>query len=191
MTLGFGVPQVQVENRFRTPNRRTFLVGASLGIVGMVPALPRPAQADGPMAFPKRLVDILDQNVGPGEYYFGDLLMELPIIAETGFSVPVTLKVATKMTNDDHVRRIMVFAPQNPEATVADYILGPRAGKAEVSSRIRLAKTQTVYAVALMSDGRRWGTSLPLEVTFGACAEEVDTFHAAEFLRRQRVRGND
>jgi sulfur-oxidizing protein SoxY len=157
----------------------------------MVTALPRPALADGPMAFPKRIVDILDQNVGPGDYYFGDLLMELPIIAESGFSVPVTLTVKTKMTEDDHVRRLMIFAPENPEATVADYILGPRAGKAEVSSRIRMAKSQTVYAVALMADGRRWGTSVPLQVTFGACVEEVDAFHAAEFLKRQRVRGLD
>jgi sulfur-oxidizing protein SoxY len=95
------------------------------------------------------------------------------------------------MTADDHVRRLMVFAPENPEATVADYILTQRAGKAEVSSRIRMAKSQTVYAVALMADGRRWGTSVPLDVTFGACVEEVDAFHANEFLRRQRVRGND
>ena len=182
---------MQTENRFRTPNRRTFLVGAGMGVVGMITAAPQQALADGPMAFPKRIVDILDQNVGPGDYHFGDLMMELPIIAESGFSVPVTLRVATKMTEDDHVKRILVFAPENPEATVADYIMGVRAGKAEVSSRIRMAKTQTVYAVALMADGRRWGTSVPLSVTFGACVEEVDAFHAAEFLKRQRVRGNE
>jgi sulfur-oxidizing protein SoxY len=182
---------MQAENRFLAPNRRTLLIGAGLGVVGMITAAPQRALADGPMAFPKRINDILDQNVGPADYYFGDLLMELPIIAESGFSVPVTLRVATKMTADDHVRRLMVFAPENPEATVADYILTQRAGKAEVSSRIRMAKSQTVYAVALMADGRRWGTSVPLNVTFGACVEEVDAFHANEFLRRQRVRGND
>lgn len=188
--LGLGFP-MQTENRFLNPNRRTLLVGAGLGIVGVVTAgVPKLARADGEMAFPKRIVEILDQNVGPGKYYFGDLWMELPIIAESGFSVPITLRVDNvAMTETDHVRRLLVFAPENPEATIADYILGPRSGKAEVSSRVRMAKSQTIYAVALMSDGRRWGTSVPLQVTYGACVEEVDNFHANEFLKRQRLRG--
>jgi len=181
---------MQTENRFLNPNRRTLLVGAGLGIVGVVTAgAPKLVRADGEMAFPKRVVDILDQNVGPGKYYFGALLMDLPIIAESGFSVPITLRVESAMTEADHVRRLMVFAPENPEATIADYIMGPRAGKAEVSSRVRMAKSQTIYAVALMGDGRRWGTSVPLQVTYGACVEEVDNFHANEFLKRQRLRG--
>ncbi|MSP20848.1 MAG: thiosulfate oxidation carrier protein SoxY [Alphaproteobacteria bacterium] len=183
---------MQAENRFLNPNRRTLLVSAGLGVVGAITAgTPKIARADGAITLPKRVVDILEQNVGKGEYFFGALWMELPIIAESGLSVPVTLQVETKMTEADHVRRMMVFAPDNPEATIADYIMGPRAGKAEISTRLRMGKTQTIYAIALMANGQRWATSVPLQVTYGACADEVDNFHAAEFLRRQRVRGLD
>ena len=74
---------------------------------------------------------------------------------------------------------------------IVDYTLGPRSGKGEVSTRVRIAKTQTVYAVAMMADGTRWGTSVELQVTFGACVDEVLDFEMREFMKVQRLRGRE
>ena len=181
---------MNVQNRFAQPNRRTFLLGAGAGVVGMITAAARPAHAlEGPLAFPPRVRGLVEDRIGKGEYYFGKLLMDLPIIAETGWSVPVTFRVDSPQVDADHVVRILAVAPLNPEGLVADYVMGPRGGKAEVSTRVRIAKTQTVYAVAMMSDGTRWGTSVELQVTFGACVDEHLDFEAREFLKVRRLRG--
>jgi sulfur-oxidizing protein SoxY len=181
---------MNAQNRFAQPNRRTFLMGAGAGLVGVLTATAKPARAlDGPLAFPTRVRALVEDRIGKGDYYFGKLLMDLPIIAESGFSVPVTFRVDTPQDATDHVQRILAVAPVNPEGMIADYVLGPRAGKAEVSTRVRIAKTQTVYAVAMMSDGMRWGTSVELQVTFGACVDEVQDFQEREFLKVQRLRG--
>lgn len=177
---------------FVMPNRRTFLVGAGASVVGMMTATVKAAPAkEGPLAFPTRVNLLLEDRIGKGEYYFGGLLMDLPIIAESGFSVPVTFRVDTPQDEADHVKRVIGVAPLNPEGYIVDYTLGPRSGKAEVSTRVRIAKTQTVYAVAMMADGTRWGTSVELQVTFGACVDEVLDFEMREFMKVQRLRGRE
>jgi sulfur-oxidizing protein SoxY len=183
---------MNAQNRFAEPNRRTFLIGAGAGLVGVLTAKVKPAFAlDGPLAFPSRVTGLVEDRIGKGDYYFGKLLMDLPIIAESGFSVPVTFRVDTPQDPTEYVTRIIAVAPVNPEGVIADYVLGPRGGKAEVSTRVRIAKTQTVYAVAMLNDGSRWGTSVELQVTFGACVDEVLDFQEREFMKIQRLRGNE
>ncbi|MDA0654258.1 MAG: twin-arginine translocation signal domain-containing protein [Proteobacteria bacterium] len=157
------------------PNtRRDFLrlAGAGAGALALIQVIPRPANAEA-IVFPKKLLPILQEDLGGTDLNAGRISLEMPFIAETGLSVPITFKIDSPMTDDDHVTRIMGFAPGNPEPILADYLLGPRAGLAEVSSRIRLARTQTVFAAARMSDGTRWGTSFDIEVTLGACVEII------------------
>jgi sulfur-oxidizing protein SoxY len=178
--------------KFAMPSRRTFLMGAGAGVVGAITATVKPVFAkEGPLAFPSRVNFLLEDRIGKGEYYFGNLLMDLPIIAESGFSVPVTFTVDTPQNESNYVTRLIGVAPLNPEGYIVDYMMGPRGGKGEVSTRVRIAKSQTVYAVAMMSDGTRWGTSVELQVTFGACVDEVLDFEMREFMKVQRLRGRE
>ena len=101
----------------------------------------------------------------------GRVKLELPKLADSGFSVPMTVSVASPMTPADHVRTILVVADKNPQRDVCWFYLGPRAGRAEVSSRIRLNGTQRVVAVAQLSDGSFWSDARDIEVREAACTE--------------------
>ena len=94
----------------------------------------------------------------------GGMTLRLPKIAETGNSVPLTVTVESPMTPEDHVLRLHIFIEGNPEPVAATYHFGVRTGKAEISTRIRLARSQTVLALAEMSGGRAstvWGREHP------------------------------
>jgi sulfur-oxidizing protein SoxY len=115
------------------------------------------------------------QLIGDREPQPGGMTMTLPKIAETGNSVALTVAVDSAMTPDDHVQRIHLFVPGNPEPVAATYHLGVRAGKAEISTHIRLARTQTVLALAEMNDGSVRSGSASIVVTLGACVDEIWT----------------
>jgi sulfur-oxidizing protein SoxY len=99
--------------------------------------------------------------------------LELPPLVENGNVVPLTVSVESPMTEADHVRAIHVFTERNPQPNVLGVRLGPRAGRARVATRIRLAHTQTVIAIGELSDGSFWSDSAAVVVTLAACLEEV------------------
>lgn len=101
------------------------------------------------------------------------ITLELPRLAETGNSVPLSVQVASPMTETNHVKRIDVVAPRNPEPGVASFHFSPASGTAEVRSRIRLARSQRVTVTAEFNDGRRVEASASVVVTLGACVEEL------------------
>ena len=101
----------------------------------------------------------------------GRVKLELPILADSGFSVPMTVRVESPMTEGDYVRTVLVVADKNPQRDVCWFYLGPRAGRAEVSSRIRLNGTQRVVAIAQLSDGTFWSDARDIEVREAACTE--------------------
>ena len=101
----------------------------------------------------------------------GRVKLDLPEIADTGYSVSMTVSVASPMTEADHVKTILVVAEKNPQRDVCWFYLGPRAGKAEVSSRIRLNGTQRVVAIAQLSDGTFWSDAVHIEVHEAACTD--------------------
>jgi len=103
----------------------------------------------------------------------GRVKIELPPLVENGNTVPFSVSVESPMTERDHVRSIHVFNGKNPQPNIGDFFLGPRAGRAAVSTRIRLADTQTVVALAQMSDGSWWSGSANVIVTIAACTETV------------------
>jgi sulfur-oxidizing protein SoxY len=103
----------------------------------------------------------------------GKVTLELPPLSENGHVVPMRVAVASPMTEADHVRAIHVFTEKNPQPGVASFRLGPRAGRAAVQTRIRLADTQSVIAIAEMSDGSFWSASAHVVVTLAACLEEL------------------
>lgn len=100
----------------------------------------------------------------------GRVEVTLPPIAENGNSVPITVKVNSPMTDASYVKRIIILSPRNPVPDMSHYKLGPDAGRAEVSTRIRLAGTQSIEAIAEMSDGSLWSGSKSTVVTLAACA---------------------
>jgi sulfur-oxidizing protein SoxY len=101
------------------------------------------------------------------------MTLTLPKITETGNSVPLSVAVESPMTPADHVLRIHILVPGNPEPVAATYHLGSRAGKAQISTQVRLARTQTVLALAEMSDGSVRSDAASLIVTLGACVDEL------------------
>lgn len=101
----------------------------------------------------------------------GRVKLELPILADSGFSVPMTVRVESPMTEGDYVRTVLVVADKNPQRDVCWFYLGPRAGRAEVSSRIRLNGTQRVVAIAQLSNGTFWSDARDIEVREAACTE--------------------
>jgi sulfur-oxidizing protein SoxY len=98
---------------------------------------------------------------------------EISPLVENGNAVPVSIDVESPMTAADHVRRIALFNEKNPQADIAIFHLGARAGRARVATRIRLATSQVVVAAAEMSDGSFWMSKASVIVTLAACIEDV------------------
>jgi sulfur-oxidizing protein SoxY len=122
-------------------------------------------------ATPLEVQVAIRQLAGATPVRAGRVALDLPPLVENGNAVPLTINVASPMTADDHVKSIHVFVEKNPQPKVAVFTLGPRAGRANVATRIRLADTQTVTVVSEMSDGTFWSGSADAVVTLVACTE--------------------
>ncbi|MBA4329375.1 MAG: SoxY-related AACIE arm protein [Polaromonas sp.] len=101
----------------------------------------------------------------------GKVRLEIAELVDNGNVVPLTVTVDSAMTPAEHVRAIAIFNEKNPQREVAKFTLGPRAGKASVSTRMRLATSQQLVAVAHLSDGSFWSHSVNVIVTLAACIE--------------------
>jgi sulfur-oxidizing protein SoxY len=145
--------------------RRTFLAGAAA-----ITLLPLGA-AD---ATPEALQAAIKEIVGTGKLNEGRVVIDLPPLVENGNTVPLTISVESPMTEADHVKAIHVFNEKNPQPHVFNAWLGPRAGKAAVSTRIKLADTQKIVAIAETSDGAFWSASANVIVTIAACVEDIN-----------------
>ena len=101
----------------------------------------------------------------------GRVNLDIAPLVENGNTVPITLSVQSPMTAADHVQAIAVFNEKNPQREVIACKLTPAMGKAVLSTRIRLATTQQLVAVAKMSDGSYWTHTVDVIVTLAACIE--------------------
>ena len=138
------------------------------GAAGLVlVSVARPAQARPALA------EALRAFSGGAEIRPGKVTFEIPPLVENGNAVGVTITVDRPMSASDHVRRIAMFNEKNPQADVAVFQLGPRAGRAKVQTRIRLADSQMVVAVAELSDGSFWSSEAKVFVTLAACVEDL------------------
>jgi sulfur-oxidizing protein SoxY len=102
----------------------------------------------------------------------GRVHLDVAPLVENGNTVPLTVSADSPMTEADHVSAIAVFNARNPQRDVAIFHFTPRSGRATVSTRIRLATSQTLVAVARMSDGSYWTTQSYVIVTLAGCIEE-------------------
>ena len=145
--------------------RRDFVAGA-LGAV-VLSNVPEPACAQ------TNLVELVVFSVTSGApVRQGRVRIELPLLADNGNSVPVRISVDSPMTGADYVKSIHLFSDRNPVTRMARFYLGPRSGRAEISSRVRLAGSQRVTALAELSDGSFWSDSAQVVVTLSACLDE-------------------
>jgi len=154
----------------RRASRREFLRaagGAAAGLgLGPVMAL-APARAT-----PAEMEEAIRKVVGAAPVSPGKVKLDLPPLIENGNAVPLTVEVTSPMTGADHVRAIHVFTQKNPQPNVASFHLGPRAGRARVATRVRLADSQTVVAICELSDGSFWSDRAEIVVTLAACLED-------------------
>ena len=147
--------------------RRDAMKAAGVAAVGA--ALPAAAQAQ----VPGQMETAIRKAFGEVKVQKGRVLLDLPPLVENGNTVPMTVQVDSPMTKDSYVKAIHVFNEKNPQANVVSMKLGPRAGKAHVSTRIRLAGTQKLTAIAEMSDGSYWSDTQEVIVTLAACLEDL------------------
>lgn len=145
-------------------SRRHLLgMGASALVISSV-SIPFSAFADNSKA--KKAILAFTGGVEPTE---GLVSIDMPEIAENGNTVPVGVSVDSPMTKDNYVKSVMIVADGNPSAGVATFHFSPMSGTAEASSRMRLAKTQNVIAVAAMGDGSFHSAQATVKVTIGGC----------------------
>jgi sulfur-oxidizing protein SoxY len=132
----------------------------------------------GSLALPRALAqgDVLDPHAAAlakgAPVRKGKVKVELPQLADNGNSVPIRITVESPMTEADHVKSIHLYSERNPVSNMANFYLGPRAGRAEINSRVRLAGSQKVTAVAALSDGTFWYDVASIVVTLSACLDE-------------------
>ena len=151
--------------------RRRFLIdtAALAGAVGIwLPLATGPASAT-----PASMRAAIRKVVGETPVTKGKVKIDLPPLIENGNAVSLTVAVESPMSVEDHVKAIHVFTEKNPQPNVISVQLGPRAGRATFSSRIRLADSQKVIAIAQMSDGSFWSDEIEVIVTLAACLEGV------------------
>ncbi|HEV7634151.1 MAG TPA: SoxY-related AACIE arm protein [Bradyrhizobium sp.] len=150
--------------------RRDFLgLAGGAAVLGAVPVVTlRRAEAT-----PATLAAAIRNVVGEAVVRTGKVKLDVPPLVENGNTVPMTVSVASPMTSDDHVKSIHVFNEKNPQPNVGNFYLGAQAGRAQVSTRIRLADSQKIVAIARLSDGSFWSATVEVVVTLAACTEEV------------------
>ena len=151
--------------------RREFLVLAAASLAAPTAAK---AQLDPNLAAKRKAAyeEALGKVVGDAQVRRGRVKLRLPPLIDNGNSVPLAVAVESPMTQADHVRAIHVLTEKNPLPDVVSVRLGPRAGRATLATRVRLADTQSVTAIAQMSDGSFWSDSAEVVVTLSACLEE-------------------
>lgn len=117
------------------------------------------------------LAPLLRDITGGAPLTAGKVSIDTPRLADNGHSVPLKVSVDYPMTAANHVRSITLLSPRNPRPLIAKFVLGPRAGRAEISTRVRLNGSQVVLAVAQLSDGTFWSGTAEVEVTESACLD--------------------
>ena len=151
--------------------RRGFLTGTARLAGGI--ALASVVAIQSSRATPATMQAAIKKVVGEAPLRKGKVVIDVPPLVENGNTVPLTVSVESPMTATDYVKAIHVFNEKNPQPNVIGVHLGPRAGKAALSTRIKLAAAQKVVVVAELSDGSFWSEDADVIVTIAACVEDL------------------
>jgi len=156
----------------RVPESRRRFLARSAGVAASAVALsaiPQPPL----QAAPQATQELIRKIVGEAALQPGKVRLDVPPLVENGNAVPPTVSVDSAMTEADHVKAIHIVNEKNPQPHVISATLGPRVGRASLSTRIKLADSQRVLAIAEMSDGSFWSGSADVIVTLAACVEDL------------------
>ena len=135
-------------------------------------AAPLLAQENASLTEPaETIVPVLKQFTSGAAVRRGKIKLEIPFLAENGNLVPLKVAVDSPMSEADHVRAIYILSEKNPRPVIAKISLTPKSGRAELTTRIRLATSQRVVAVAQLSDGSFWSDTREVVVTETACLD--------------------
>lgn len=161
------------DTSLKVGGRRGFLALAGSGAV--LPLLQaHPVRAQMPTAPPplgSGYALLVPKAAGGAQVRAGRVTVDVPALADNGHSVPVRIVVQSAMRPDDHVRSITLLSDRNPRPVILKAWLGLRAGRAELSTRVRLNGTQRIVALAEMSDGSWWSGQADVVVTESACLD--------------------
>jgi sulfur-oxidizing protein SoxY len=150
-------------------NRRAFIV-SSAAAVGLAPLIARADPGSQTTFAPSQeFKEVFAKLVGAAAPTDGQITVDLPETADNGNFVPITIAVASPMTDADHVTAIHLLSTANPHAHVATFHLSPVNAVARVQCRMRLAKTQDVVVLAKLSGGEMLISTTRVQVTIGGC----------------------
>lgn len=154
----------QPKNLIETPLQRRSILALCMSSVALA-ALPGTARAQEENDLRTLKRDLFgDRKINTGR-----VTVTIPPISENGNSVPFSVDVDSPMLEQDYVKQIVILSPLNPEPIISRYEFNPAAGRAAIATRIRLAGSQNVEAIAEMSDGTLWQGSATTLVTLAAC----------------------
>ena len=122
-------------------------------------------------ATPDSMSAAIQEFTGGKQVKIGRVTLDLPPLVENGNAVPMTVSVESPMKPDDFVSAIAVFNEKNPQPHIATFHLTAAMGKARIGTRVRLADSQTVIAIAKMNDGSLFSGTMDVIVTLAACTE--------------------
>ena len=146
---------------------RRRILSAVAGLAAMPLLMARAARGQQPDV----LAELARKVTGGAAVSPGRVTVDTPRLADNGHSVPLTVSVESPMTAADHVRSITLLSERNPRPVMATFHLGPRSGRAQVATRVRLNGSQRVLALAHLSDGSWWSGDAEVEVTESACLD--------------------
>lgn len=143
--------------------RQTLFVGAAAVAAAAL------GQSMVPAFAANNLDEMAKKFTGGAAAVEGKVKLDLPEIAENGNTVPITVSVDSPMTDADYVSEVIVLADGNPNAGIATFHFTPASGVAEANTRIRLAGTQNIVAIAKTKDGKFYTAKKQVKVTIGGC----------------------
>jgi sulfur-oxidizing protein SoxY len=152
-----------MENRTTLLHRRNFVIGATATVAALA-AHTSLAQENAPT-----WEDAIKKILGDAKPVDGKMLLDMPEIAENGNTVPFTVSVESPMSDADYVKAVHIVSTGNPQPAVVTFHFTPQSGKAAAASRMRLARTQDVIALAELSDGKVLQAKRSVKVTIGGC----------------------
>jgi sulfur-oxidizing protein SoxY len=97
--------------------------------------------------------------------------LSLPMLADNGHMVPLSLKIDSPMTEASHITHVYLISQRNPVPLMAKFVMGPWSGRADLSTRVRLSGNQNVIALARLSDGNFIYDVQEVVVTEAACVD--------------------
>jgi sulfur-oxidizing protein SoxY len=159
--------EIMMDHDSREATRRDMLLA---GLAGLGAAL---IKVEPAAATPESMRRAIRQVVGEASVRKGKVTIDVPPLVENGNTVALAIEVESPMTQQDHVKAIHVFNEKNPQPNIISARLGPRAGRGRITTRFRLADTQTIVAIAELSDGSFWSASADVIVTLAACLEDL------------------